>query len=134
MPAKRTPDKNANLRRDFYLTVVLAIALGTGLYFLVANFYPEALKGFGGTPSNEPALKCSKESDTQINCNWKNCELKTGEEKTELVFAKVPDFVKSVSIPMVSGSLLYSPNPLTQGYYTIYISCNNGKVADRVAM
>ena len=133
MPAKRTtPKKEVSLQKDFFLTVVLAIALGIGLYFLIANFYPESLQGIlsGITPSTDLTLKCSKASDTQIKCSWKNCELG---DRNELVFAKVPDYVKSVNIPTKSGTLLFSPNAGT-GQYTIYISCNNGKVADRVAM
>jgi len=138
MPAKRDREKKQlPVNKDFFLTVVLAIALGIGLYFLVANLYPGALQGLPGvvTPSNELTLKCLKASDEQIKCSWNNCELKTNGEKTELVFAKVPDYVKSVDIPTESGALLFSPtaSPLG-GLYTIYISCNNGKVADRVSM
>ena len=137
MPTKRTKEKKETIfNRNFFLTVVLAIALGVGLYFVVANFYPEALQGLPGLggPSNELNLKCSKASDDQIKCSWENCELKTNGEKTELVFAKVPNYVKSMNVPTDVGSILFSPAAPVQGLYTIYISCDNGKVATRVAM
>lgn len=128
MPAKKATPKKEEFGKNIYLIIVLAIVLGIGLYIVITN-----LQSF-----QEPTglyLECSKASGEQIKCSWKNCELYTGEEKTELVFAKVPDYVKSVEIPTVSGALLFSPSAVPlEGMYTIYISCNNGKVATRVGM
>lgn len=131
MPARRqTAKKEVQFDKNLFLIIGAAVVLGIGLYFLISNFYPISIPGFG-TLSNDLSLACSKEDD-QIKCNWRNCELG---DRNELVFAKVPDYVKSVEIPMESGSLLFSPNadPL-KGLYTIYISCDNGKVATRVSM
>jgi hypothetical protein len=73
-----------------------------------------------------PTLNCYK-SGVKMQCNWTNCELKTGEESSKINIAKSPDYIKTETINQKDGSTSFYMPDEQSGRYYIQMSCQNGE-------
>lgn len=119
MPTKNVQKPKPKL--NIFLIIGLIFIIAAGIFFVLYFLTPSF------------SLSCSGPS-SQIKCDWKNCELKNPPDMSEIVFAKVPNYVKTVNITETSGSVILTPPSPVSGQYTVYLSCNNGKLATRVIL
>jgi hypothetical protein len=118
MPKKRKEiKKEIKFPKYTFLIVVLLIL---SLIFFTTSFTTKQL-----------SLNCFKKGNL-IECQWVNCRLKT-QGRSELLIAKVPDYVETKIITEVSGSVTLSPSEIA-GTYTLLLSCENKEIIQQLVI